>query len=347
MISGLPKEFSFAHDYCTYLLDSLSHLVEYGEEAGAFEAEFEVQDPAHLRAVRDDDVQAVFERLEKHGYHEVLGDILIRATYPALLNDMCEFVGEALRCSEEGKLCVAYALLRKPLCENLMYLEWLLADAGDMLTRFYNGPPQALVDGNLVSRDKAVERTKLALEGLLVPEAHDPEFLYQLRYDKSAEFGLQEMLHKAMHLVTTRLKEKSTERMNFNFIFSGEEEQWLQWYYLYSRLPVLLNYAVDVCEALLCHLLPEPMSDIHIAMFRRLFGLFAWNLEFEELDNDDDELRDYLQFLDDMPLPRPCPECGSSVRGSGALFRGLFYDQRGTCPNCDALVCLEQLIHNH
>jgi hypothetical protein len=45
---------------------------------------------------------------------------------------------EALSCSRKEKLAVTFALLRKPLRENLLYLEWLLADPEELLTRFYS-----------------------------------------------------------------------------------------------------------------------------------------------------------------------------------------------------------------
>ena len=44
----------------------------------------------------------------------------------------------------EGELTVAYALLRKPLKDNLFYLEWMLADLPDFLGVFRSDGPDGL-----------------------------------------------------------------------------------------------------------------------------------------------------------------------------------------------------------
>lgn len=79
--------------------------------------------------------------LEKHNKSSELGELLLKSVYPAILADYCQFVSEALHCSEKGKLTVTYALLRKPLRDNLLYFEWLLADPNNLLNTLYNMPP--------------------------------------------------------------------------------------------------------------------------------------------------------------------------------------------------------------
>ena len=346
MESSQPPEFILAHEYCEHLADGLVVLLRKGEELGAFEAEYSFADPTVLEGLDEDDTLGLLERLEQHGCQQELGDMLLRTAFPALLSDMTDFIDETLRCSAESKLCVAYSLLRKPLCENLLYLEWLLADAGEFLTKLYNGPPEGLSLHLHTPREVAIPRIQAAVEGLSLPGLHLPDFIYELRYDKGADFGFQALLHKAVHLITGHKKLK-TEKMNFNFIFSGDEERWLQWYHLYSRLPVLLFYALDVCEEILAHLLDSPLPDFPADYFRRFFGLLAWNSEIEALDQEDDEIQQLAESIHRTPLPRPCPHCGTSVETNVGLCKELFYQCRTHCPQCGRAITLGQLVYTH
>lgn len=43
---------------------------------------------------------------------------------------------ESISCAQRGKVSVAYSLLIKPLRDNLLYLEWLLADKEEFYQNF-------------------------------------------------------------------------------------------------------------------------------------------------------------------------------------------------------------------
>ena len=75
-------------------------------------------------------------------------------------------------------------------------------------------------------------------------------FIYNLRYSKKDEYSLERSWNLSNHLVTT-CKYYKTESLNFNFIFSGADSKETQWKYLYSVLPYLLFYSIEVVQVVL------------------------------------------------------------------------------------------------
>ncbi len=122
---ALPEKFKESHDYCFYLHDILVTFLKSGEEVGIFKGEFEINfnTKEEMDAFMELKGKESWEWMEKNGY---MKDTLIFAyqrTAQALLADMCHFLYEALKCAEKGKLTVSFALLRKPLQQNLLFLE--------------------------------------------------------------------------------------------------------------------------------------------------------------------------------------------------------------------------------
>jgi hypothetical protein len=68
------------------------------------------------------------------------------------------------------------------------------------------------------------------------------------------------MFDQALHLVTN-YKAIQTARQNLNFIFSDRESHESQWMHLYTRLPLLLAYAVDLSTVLVGGILEVPMPQ--------------------------------------------------------------------------------------
>ena len=91
-------------------------------------------------------------------------------------------------------------------------------------------------------------------------------FIYSLRYSKKDEYGLERLWNLANHLVTT-CKYYKTESLNLNFIFSGADSKESQWNYLYSVLPYLLFYTVEVIQVVLDREIGENKFDILFETF--------------------------------------------------------------------------------
>lgn len=84
--------------------------------------------------LKEDEVESfenaedIYEWLDNNEYHDVALSQFTSHVFFSLLKDFCYYIYESISCSKRGKVTVAYSLLRKPLRDNLLYLEWLLAD---------------------------------------------------------------------------------------------------------------------------------------------------------------------------------------------------------------------------
>ncbi len=233
-----------AHELCFLHHDILVELLRSGEEEGSFSQRFQFRDDAEREAFEDS--ADVFEWFERTGRGQDRAAFLRRTVFPALLSDLLHFVYEALESSRKAKLNVAYALIRKPIQENLFLMEIIAADV-DQFTEHLVNSPLKLHSQKAGSFDAHVKRISLVLDALGEQDRFDAEYLARLRYDKAAEDGFDGICNKAIHLFTGH-KAIETERLNVNFIFSDWGAKMTQWYYLYSRLPYLLDYTRLVVE---------------------------------------------------------------------------------------------------
>lgn len=334
----LPEEFRFSHDFCLYLHDCMIQFIVEGEPGGFFSTRFDIKSENEAEQLKKNPDLFILDWLENKGYSEVLGEVLLKAIFPALLSDFCHFVYEALSCSRKAKLTVAYALLRKPFRESLHYMEWILADPEGLLNTFYYQPSKELAFNKIGNPDIAKSVIRKATKRTLHYEIYDPDFLYDLRFNKDAHFGFDGLWNKAIHLITTK-RSLATEQANFNFIFSGDEERWTQWQHIYLLLPYLLFYALDVCEVLMALMAKEPPSDLAEVTFHRSLGFILWAYD----------ARRFVEGYDRMPtgfemVVLDCPKCKQRIGPTEELIHRLFAERKLKCPKCRRRIKLPQFV---
>jgi len=166
----IPKEYLFAHEYCFFLHDILASIVVEGEKERLFHYQFNLKNPDHAKQLDGKSGEELVKWMEQNGYEAELYEANKRQICVALLSDFCHFIYEALECSQKGKLTVTFALLRKPLKENLFYLEWLLADSSDFTQRFHAPIPingkRPLPLPTELTKDRRVEIIREAIEAM-------------------------------------------------------------------------------------------------------------------------------------------------------------------------------------
>jgi len=186
----LPKEFLFSHEYALFLHDILAHIVVTGAQAGVFDTEIMMESEEEAEEFEQlSQSSQVWEWIERSRQRDVIYDITYKQLMHAMLSDFCHFIYESLSASRRGKLAVAYSLLRKPLKETLLLMEWMLASPEEFLRAFYHGKP----DDYAVDRlrpEKKVGIIEKALARTSLPSMFDAEFMYQARYDKRQAWDL-------------------------------------------------------------------------------------------------------------------------------------------------------------
>ena len=330
----LPPRHAFAHDYCFLLSDTLGWFIKEAVAADAFSVSISLE---HLSSEeRSEFVSGELEGaelarwLEEHGFTDAVNDLTEREVIRGVITDAAQFIYEALRCSEKGKLTVAFALLRKPLRESLLLLELLLTDREEFL-RLLSTDTSELGIYSLPKSGRALPIIESAVKAVGRQQAFLPSFLYGLRYAKHQHFSLESIWSKATHLVTTD-KHFATEPNNLNFIFSDAAAEQSQWDDLYRKLPFLLFYFVDIAAALVSRMVgPDNLEDR--GRRAREVG-FALTTYFQPP----------IKPFAVSPLAgfmAPCPLCGNIMLDSIEAIVEIYSDSTASCQSCGVSINLD------
>ncbi len=184
---------------------------------------------------------------------------------------------EALRCAKKGKMTVAYALVRKPLTDELFILEQLLVDKKDFIHRFFmDGKTKGYDPSNRnIDKQDIIEKS---LSKIFLNPIFSSEHIFEVRYDKSCEYGLNGLTNQALHIVTNDFRYK-TEEQNLNFVFSTKKDIKRYLKHFYSFVPYLLIYAVSVIDGIIFSSLKDDDNQNlrYVKSLRRLVGFMLLN----------------------------------------------------------------------
>lgn len=322
----IPEELHFSHNFCFFLHDQLVSTLKEGEKADIFSIQFNSEKSIEHEMSGEE----LFAWMENNGYREEILSMYYKQLTSALLSDMLHFIHESLRSSTKGKLTVTYALLRKPLKENLFYLEWLLADPSSMLEAF-EGANLVSKSAKSVSPERKKEIIGKAMELTSMGKWVDPDFIYDLRYNKHCEYGYEALFQKANHLVT-QAKPFETEPANFNLIFSNEISFASQWRGLYSHLPLILIHAIEVVEALIGNFARRDESLPDLTWVRTMIGFTHWVDTRPAALVETNFLPDFRKSISDIDLC--CVECGTKIFSDEKALFSLYNENSLVCGNC-------------
>ncbi|ATL45902.1 hypothetical protein COR50_01285 [Chitinophaga caeni] len=196
----------------------------------------------------DNDIQEgehLLDYLLRKGRQDDYNHIIKMNLIVGLLSDICYFTQEALVCSLKQRLTVTFSLLRKPFVYTLIIILRLLFEE-NFIEKFNN---EEGFDPASVSPEDRTALINASIEAI----QNNPitaDDLNTMIFDKLVANSIINLSEKALHLTTTRSKLFNTEKQNFNFIFSNQESIDSQWEYIYSRLPALLLYVLQVADIL-------------------------------------------------------------------------------------------------
>jgi hypothetical protein len=329
MRNFIPKEFRFSHKFAFFIHDLLAQNIVEGEKAGIFTTEFSVDSNEIDKKIESMNQQEFWDWLsiyDKPAHFEVIYKNLLIA----LISDLCHFIYEGLKCSEKGKLAVSYALFRKPFKDNLLILEWLLADPEDFLEKFYDEDSE-IYNPQKLSPDQKKSIIEKAIDEL-DSKLFTAEFIYDLRYNRSLPFSFAGPWDKANHLITSFEKIK-TERQNLNFVFLSEDAIYSQWSGIYSLLPVLLHHSFGIIEKLISTISQRDTSVKDTTLDRLNAGFLLWR----------DSLGHQSEVkISDMKVTGDCENCKKPVRIPGKRFLTQVYKHGfAECKSCKHPIYLD------
>ncbi|ADU32505.1 hypothetical protein [Evansella cellulosilytica] len=250
MYEILPKEYWKKQDYLLYAYDVLRDMLKQADSKKLSNVTIKFNDIKETQSFEKTD--DIFKWLDFNGYHDKALNLFSNHIFFLLLKDFCYYIYESISCAERGKVTVAYSLLRKPIRDNLLYMEWLLADHEEFYHTFLHKPIEEYDVSNykIFTRDRIKKIIKEAGEKTHMGEAINyNNLVYTFRFNGKEEIGLQRIWNQSMHLVTTSPNYK-TEKNNLNFVFADEEVWNDYWRYYYFTLPQLMAYVLEICESL-------------------------------------------------------------------------------------------------
>lgn len=323
---------------CDFILTQIAETLRSGEKAQIFHARFDLRSAQHAKAVRGMSSEQLIEWLKANQYWPAVYELTFKLICRALALDFLEFVGEAVRMTIRGPLTVAIALLRKPLKENLFYLEWILADPEDFFKRFYGGDVGGLAISKL-DETRKLEIIRGAMAKSACGDWVEPEFVYELRFAKQSAISLEPSWQKANHLITT-MGVLKTERENFNFIFSTPDARDTQWRGFYATVPILLFHALQMIETMIAQFAKRDESGKDLVPLRTLAAMLLWmKSEGCVLDLTDVERR-FASVVGSVIRSIRCPACNKRCSTRRTNFRTLFENSALTCFGCGETVHL-------
>ncbi|NID08834.1 hypothetical protein [Fibrivirga algicola] len=333
--SPLPKKYRSINNLCAVIYDQFTSVVSDSHFLKHYTVEFPI-DPANQKFVSEfnaGDVHAL-DFLKENGLNGELTEILTKHIYFSIIADFANFMYESLSCAQRGKMAVAYALLRKPLTDELLILEQLLTDSTNFIDLYFHLGDPKLYDPSRANLDRR-QIIQNVFKKSRPLSAFDSDTVFALRYDKEAATGINGITNHALHIVTNH-KAYPTDNQSFNFIFSVKEDYKRYWEHYYQFVPYLLIYAAHVVDELVFSWMPEYSALKTVRSFQRLIGIL--NLVYpKNLKKNREKLAKDLNAIA-TELNGPCEQCGSLNTFQEADFVLFFNQQLLLCPYC---------FHNH
>ncbi|POO76804.1 hypothetical protein [Bacillus subtilis] len=333
----LPEQHLIDHNFCLYLHDVCLSIFEECMENG-HRMSYTIKENGRVSLEGLEKTEDLFSWLRTNGYEKEANLILKRKMFHAILADFLSYVLESLKASEKGKTAISFTLLRKPFKDNLFYLEWLVANGDELLSFVDAGKIEEYEVGRI--RKYKNEKIKKILNKVMKKNdfkelLHFPDdnYLYKLRYDYNAPFGLELMWNKANHLVTTAKKIRTKD---FNDIFLTEKDYEERWHYFYTKVPLLLLYSTGVVIRLYEQLFEEISSSTKF--YNKIFLLIKW---FSRVDN---ELgKQFIESIfEESEIPIYCDNCESQTLINKERAFKIPFDWGLECDHCKEFISISR-----
>lgn len=247
----LPEEYRTIHYACFELVRQIEEFIVGKEYRFLQESHYELSDAEKDCLKEYDNVWDFLRKFKEEDFYNLLNKQMILG----LLMDFCYFMQESMACSCKMRLVVSFALLRRPLVDNLKILLRMFADE-----KFYE---------NFIERDDydpaKMEDSQLkefldATDQVRIVKPITGSFIYECVFDKENSGSIFNLSNRALHPVTTRPWNK-TGAMNCNFMFVNPDDTLELWKQYYACLPEILMFYSELFNCLIFALFKDDVDS--------------------------------------------------------------------------------------
>lgn len=333
----LPKKYHSVNNLCAVIYDQFTSILTEKHFLKHIVVDFAI-DPANQQFVDElkNDSMHAFDFMKANGLNRELTEILTKHITMSVLGDFVDFMYESLSCAQRGKMSVAYALLRKPLTDELLIFEQLLVAPADFVRLYFHiGDPKGYdPSGSNHNRLQIIQDVfKVSDPG----PVYTTDLIYGLRYDKQNASGINGISNQALHIVTND-RAYRTEDGELNFVYSNQYDYQRYWRHYYYFIPYLLIYAAHVIDELVFGWMPGFRRLKAVRAFQRLVGTVYWSKSMQGRSKRIKASHQKTLAIFAQSLNGFCDHCGKQQEFSDADFSLFFSELILLCPYC---------LHNH
>lgn len=328
---ALPKKYHKINNLCAIIYDQLTEIYQESNYNELLETSLEFSENTQFVEQLNKGEIHPLDWLKENELNPEIEIILTKQIILSVVSDFINFMFESMYSAKRGKMTVAYALLRKPLTDELLIFEQLLNDKSDFINRFFHQGNPEDYDPSHRNLDKlkiiesAINKTRLQI----FPSS---EFIYDLRYNKECSYGINGVSNHALHIVT-RDKNYKTSNQNFNFIFSQQDDIERYFEHYYNLVPYLLIYSVSIIDEIVFSILKdEDNQNLRtVKEFRRFIGLILFS-EYTSITEKRKNKKIFKELSKEVVLT--CPNCKKENEIERTDFELFFENEVFICANC-------------
>lgn len=236
----LPQEHKTVHVICFELIRQIEEFI-VGKKYQFLQVSH--YDLSEAEKVYFEECGNIWEFLKKYREKDFYNQ-LKKHMILGLLMDFCYFMQESMVCSCKKRLVVSFALLRRPLVDNLKILLRMFADE-----KFYDSFIERDDYDPTKMDDTQLKEFLNATDNVRIVNTITGAFIYECIFDKDNPGSVVNLSNRAIHPVTTRPWNK-TGAMNCNFMFVNQEDITNLWKQYYAFLPVILVFYSELFNCL-------------------------------------------------------------------------------------------------
>jgi len=263
----LPKEYRKTHEACFELVKQIEEFIVGKDYEFLRVSTFELTEDEKDHLVECGDIWEFMKKYREDRFYSQLNRQLVLG----LLMDFCYFIQESLDCSNKMRLVVSYALLRRPLVDNLKLLLRILEDKSfyDNFIERDDYDPASMKDEELKEMLSATDEIRFA-------KPVTGSFIYECVYKKNNPGSVVNLSNRAIHPVTTRPWNK-TGAMNCNFMFTTPVDIVELWDHYYAYLPAILIFYSELFNYAVFELFKDEVNvDLYPKRLERLVEIMEY-----------------------------------------------------------------------